>query len=145
MGSKDAAFENDLLLHIFQNAAIANIGDGAGLPAGTEGSLYVGLHTADPDGGTQATSEATYTGYAREAVARNSGAWTVTASAVENLAAVTFGLDTVGSETITHFSVGAEVSGATLILYSGILDASLEVSPGITPEFGAGDIDITED
>jgi hypothetical protein len=144
MGSKDAAFENDLLLHIFQNSAIANIGDGTGLPAGTEGSLFIGLHTADPDGGTQSTSEATYTGYARKAVARSSGGWTVAASACENAAAVTFAPCTGGSNTITYFSVGAETSGATLILYSGILDAQLIVSDGITPEFAAGALDVTE-
>lgn len=42
---------------------------------------YVSLHTGDPgEAGDQTTNEATYAGYARVAVARDSGGWTVTGS-----------------------------------------------------------------
>lgn len=145
--SKSNTFENNLLLHIFQNAAITLIGDAAGvLPSAAAGNLYVSLHTADPtEGGDQTSSEATYTSYARVAVPRTSGGWTVTGNAVENTAVVTFPTCTGGSNTITHFGIGASSSGAGKLLYSGALAASLAVSNGIAPEFAAGDIDITED
>ena len=48
--SKSNAFENDLLKHVFNNDAIALVGDATGLRGSTvAGDLYVSLHTADPD------------------------------------------------------------------------------------------------
>lgn len=145
--SKSNTFENELLLLVFNNTDIANIGDAAGLQnSATAGSLYVALHTADPgEAGTQSTSEATYGGYARVAVARSSAGWTVSGNAVENTAIINFPACTSGSNTITHFSIGKESSGSTAILYKGSLSASLAVSTGITPTCAAGAIDVTED
>lgn len=145
--SKANTFENDLMKLIFQNLDAANIGDATGLRGSTAaGNLYVSLHTADPgETGDQTTNEATYTGYARVAVVRSSGGWTVTANAVENAAAITFPQCTSGSNTITHFAVGTASSGAGKILYKGALSASLAVSNGITPEFAVGALDISED
>lgn len=137
-------FENDLLQLIFNAVAIANIADNAATAPLT--NLYVSLHTADPGGaGTQSTSEATYTGYARVAVARTSGGWTVSASNVSNAAAVTFPQCTGGTNTITHFGVGVAVSGATKLLVSAALTAPLAVSNLITPEFAIGDLDTDAD
>jgi hypothetical protein len=142
--SKADVFENDLLKLIFQATAIANLADNAATSPLT--NLYVSLHTADPgETGNQSTSEATYTGYARIAVARTAGGWTVTANAVENAAAINFPACTGGTNTITHFGVGVASSGATKLLYKGALTASLAVSAGITPSFAAGALDITED
>lgn len=142
--SKGNTFENDFLKLIFQATAIANIADNAAASPLT--NLYVSLHTADPgEAGDQTTSEATYTGYARIPVARTAGGWTVTANAVENAAAITFGLCTAGSNTITHFAIGTLVSGAGKILFKGALTGSLAVSSGITPQFAAGALDVTED
>jgi hypothetical protein len=142
--SKGNTFENDLLKLIFQATAIANLADNAGTSPLT--NLYISLHTADPgEAGDQSSSEATYTSYARVAVARTSGGWTVTNNAVENAAAINFPACTGGTNTITHFGVGVAASGATKLLYSGALSASLAVSAGITPSFAAGALDITED
>lgn len=142
--SKGNTFENDLLKLIFEATAIANIADNAASAPLT--NLYVSLHTGDPgETGDQTTSEATYTDYARVAVARSGSGWTVTANAVTNDAAITFPACTGGSNTITHFAVGTAASGAGKVLYKGALSASLAVSSGITPEFAAGDLDITED
>ena len=145
--SKGNTFETELLAHVLQNAALPGIGDAPGLqPSAVAGSLYVALHTANPgEAGYQTTSEATYTSYARVAVARSVGAWTVAAGAAENAALVGFPQCTGGSETITHFSVGIDAAGAGKVLYYGALTASLAVSNGITPEFAAGELDITED
>lgn len=143
MSGKGTTFKNDVLLHFLENADILTIGNAGGLLQSTvDGSVYVALHTADPSAGTQATSEATYTSYARVAVARTAGAWTTAAGATENTATITFPAATGGSDTITHFSVGAESAGATLLMYWGT--CSLAVSSGITPTFAAGALDITE-
>ena len=148
--SASNSFENGLLLLLFNNTAYANWGDATGLRATTTaGSLFVALHTADPgEAGSQTTSEANYTGYARVAVARSSGGWTVSGTAptqAANAAAVTFGLCSAGSNTITHFSVGRDTSGAGEILASGALTANLAVSAGITPSFAIGQLTVTLD
>jgi hypothetical protein len=109
-------------------------------------NLYVALHTADPgEAGDQTTSEADYTGYARVAVARDSSGWTCSGNEAENTAAITFGECTGGSNTITHVSVGLASSGASQILYSGALTASINVSNLITPRFPAGTLVMQED
>lgn len=145
--SKGNTFENDLLLLIFNNTDASLIGDATGLRgSSTAGSLYVSLHTANPDEtGTQTTSECAYGSYARVAVARSGAGWTVASNAVSNAALVQFPQCTSGSETITHFAVGTASSGAGKVLYKGALSASLAVSSGIQPQFAIGDLDITED
>lgn len=135
--SMSNASETKLLQLLFQNDAWELVGDASGLqPSATAGSLYVALHTADPgEAGDQTTNEAAYTGYARVAVARTGGGWTVSGNQVSNTATVQFGECTAGSATVTHFSVGLLASGAGDILYSGALSASRAVSAGITPLF----------
>lgn len=142
--SKGNTFENDFLKLIFNAIAIANIADNAASSPIT--NLYVSLHTADPgEGGDQTTSEATYTSYARVAVIRTSSGWTVTANAVTNAATITFPTATGGSNTVTHFAVGAASSGTGKIMYSGALLSSLAVSTNIAPEYPTGQLNITED
>jgi hypothetical protein len=145
--SKSNAFETSLLNLIFNNSAIADIGDASGLqPSSTAGSLYVSLHTGDPgEAGSQTTNECAYTSYARVAVARSAGGWTVSGNNASNTAAVTWPQATGGSETATHFGIGTDSSGAGNLLYSGALNSGLAISNGITPEAAIGDIDITED
>lgn len=143
-GSKTDAFETSLLQHIFNNDDIANIGDAAGLQnSATAGSFYVALYTVAPTDSTSGT-EANYTGYARVAVARTSGGWTVSGNNCSNTAAITFGACTAGSNTVVAFGILTASSGGT-ILYWGDLTSSLAVSSGITPEFAAGALDINED
>jgi hypothetical protein len=143
--SKTNTFETDILELIFNNTAIANIGDSSGLqPSSTAGSLYVALFTADPTETGSQTNEATYTGYARVAVARTSGGWTISGNNCSNTAAITFGECTAGSETITHVGI-LTASTAGDMLFSGVLTSSLAVSTGIIPEFAIGTLDINED
>ena len=143
------AFETNLLQHIFQNAAIANIGDATGLPASaTAGSLYVSLHTADPgEAGAQTTSEAAYTGYARQAVARSGSGWTVSGNNASNAAAVAFGPCTAGSTTLTHFGIGTASGGTGHVLFKGALTASISVttSSNATQTFAIGALDVDVD
>lgn len=142
--SKSNTYENDILALLFNATAIANIADNAGSSPLT--SLYVALHTADPgEAGTAATSEATYTNYARVAVNRNSGGWTVSGNTVNNTAQITFPQCGASGNTITHASITTASSGASKILYSGALSSSLSVANQITPFFAASGISITED
>lgn len=145
------ASESDLLKLVFQNVNFANVGDTTGLRGSTTaGSFYVALHTADPgEAGDQTTSEATFTSYARVAVARSSGAWTVTGTAptqVANAATITFPTCTGGSNTITFFSIGTTVSGASEIIVSGALTSSVAVSTGNPiASFAIGALAVTAD
>lgn len=134
--SKSNAFENDLLLLIFNNANIANLGDATGVRSSTTpGSLFVSLHTADPgEAGDQSTSEISYTGYSRVAVARSPAGWTVTGNSVSPTANVDFGQMTGGAGgTVTHFGVGVAVSGATRLLYKGTYTPNAVVANGVSP------------
>ena len=145
--SKSNTFENDLLQLIFNNVDIADIGDASGLQnSATAGSLYIALHTADPgEAGTAATSESAYGSYARQAVARSAGGWTVSTNTASNTSLIQFPECTSGSETITHVSITTAVSGSSKILYSGALTASRSVSSGIQPQFAIGALTVTED
>lgn len=143
MGMSDV-FRGNILDHIFLNAAITLVGDAAGvLPSAAAGSLYVSLHTADPSAGDQTTSEATYTSYARIAVARSGAGWVRVSNVIDNVAAVAFPTSTGGSNTITHFGVGTALSGAGKLVGSGALTAPLAVTTGIQPNFAIGSLDVT--
>lgn len=145
--SKSNTFENELLLHIFNNSDIANIGDAAGLQNSVAaGSLFLALHTADPgEAGTATTNEIAYTGYARQAVARSAAGFTVSGNAVTLTSNVDFPEMTAGAGgLVTHFSVVKEVSGASVILYSGTTDPDITISTGVIPRLKAA-TSITED
>lgn len=130
--SKGNTFENDLLKLIFNATAIANMADNAASSPIT--NLYVSLHTADPgEGGDQTSSEITYTSYARVAVARTSGGWTVTNNSVSPVANISFPAGTGGSGTATYFGVGTASSGAGKLLYSGAISPTIVTGNGITP------------
>jgi len=141
------AAETALWNLIFNNAAWANIGDAGGLqPSATAGSLYISLHTADPgETGDQTTNECNYTSYARVAVARSAGGWTVSGNNAANTAAIDWPACTGGTNTATHFGIGTAASGAGNLLFSGVLGTSLAISVGITPSAPIGDIDNNAD
>ncbi len=121
MSSKGNTFENEVLALVLQNANIANVGDATGLRgSSTAGSLYLALHTADPgEGGSQTTSEAAYTSYARTAIARDSSNWTVSGNQGSNTNAINCPMATGGSANVTHWSIGTSSSGTGKILWKG--------------------------
>lgn len=141
------AFETALLALYFNNTDHAFVGDTAGLQnSATAGSFYISLHTADPgEAGTQTTSEATYTSYARVAVARSGAGWTVSSANVSNAAAVNFPAATGGTNSITHFGIGSDLTTAGNLFFKGALSAALAVSSGITPSFAIGELDVNLD
>lgn len=142
--SKSNFLENAILNLIFNATAIANIADNAAASPLT--NLFWALHTADPgDAGTQATSEATYTSYARVSVARTTGGMTAsTTGSTSPVANIDFPPCTGGSNTITHASVGIANSGATSILYSGTVTPNIPVANGVTPRLTTASA-VTED
>ena len=142
--SKGNTFENDLLKLIFQATAVANIADNAASSPLT--NLYVSLHTADPgEAGGQTTSETTYTGYARVAVARSGSGFTVTGNSVSPAADIDFGECTASpGSPITHFAIGTAASGTGKILYSGTVTPNITMATGVIPRLTTAST-ITED
>jgi hypothetical protein len=141
MSGKSTFLENALLKLIFNATPIALIADNAAATPLT--NLYVSLHTADPtDAGTQTSSEVTAgqdATYARVAVARTSGGWTVTASSVSPAADITFPTTSATGTgcTCTYFGVGELSTGAGALLYSGVISPSI-----IIPATTAGTIPV---
>lgn len=146
--SMSDAFETALLQLLFNNTTIATYGDATGIRGSTvAGSLYIALHTADPGeaGAAQTTSEVAYTSYARVAIARTSGGFTVSGNTVSNTATTAFPAATGGTSTATYFSIGRDVSGTGQILVSGALGSSLAISLNVVPTFAAGQLTATAD
>lgn len=142
--SASNVFETDILKLIFNGSTISKIADNTVTSPAT--NLYVSLHTNDPgEGGFQNTSEATFTSYARVAVLRTSGGWTVLGNQVSNTSVITFTQATGGSDILTHFGIGTDFSGAGSLLFSGSLTNSLNVSNGISPIFQATELKVTVD
>lgn len=147
--SKSNTFENDLLLLIFNNTAITNIGDAGGLlGSSTAGNLWLSLYTATPDeAGTAVTNETAYTNYARQSRARASGAggFTVTGNSVSPFENVDFpecGATPGGP--ITHFGVVNTTSGAGKLLYYGTVTPNITMATGVIPRVKSTST-ITED
>ncbi len=121
----DTAAELNALFCAVFSGAWNTIAQNAGSPAT---NLYVSLHTSAPgNAGSQNTNETSYTNYARVAVARTTGGWTVLTgsgtnfSGVSNAASISFPGCGVTGATITHCGVGLSSSGAGTLLAWGPL------------------------
>jgi len=133
-----------ILSLLLKNTTWAGVGDATGLVGSSvAGNLYISLHTADPTvAGTQTSSEATYTSYARVAVVRSASGWTVATGAGDNVAAINFPACTGGSSTVTHVGLGTASSGAGILIAYGTLDDEREVTNGVTPSIAAEALDV---
>jgi len=141
--SKSNAFETDILELFFNGTALADLAENDGSSPAT--NLYVSLHTSDPgETGSQTTNETSYTSYARVAVARTSGGWTVSSGAVVPAATISFPACTGSTATITHFGVGTAASGTGYLMYSGTVTPNISVSSGVTPQLSTS-TSISED
>lgn len=131
MSFSDAA-ENAIMALIFNATAWAGMADNAGSSPQT--NIAVALHTADPgESGTMATSESTYTGYARVNVPRTNVGWTVTNNSASPAANIDFPAGTGGSGTITNFSAGKTGGGAAAIHMTGTCTPNVVSGNGVTP------------
>jgi hypothetical protein len=150
MAGKSNAFQTALLDLIFNatiGTALTNLAANSSTSPLT--SLFVALHTADPtNSGTQSSNEISYTGYARVAVARTTGGWTISGdspASVSPAANIVFGAMTGGTGgTVTNWSIGVASSGAGDILYSGTVSPNIVVTTGVTPELTTASA-VTED
>jgi len=137
-------FENEVLQHWFNNANIANIGDATGLRGSSAaGSFYIALFTADPAESGGIGAECTLGGYARVAVARSSGGFTVSGSQITNTAKISFPVVTSGTETITHWGICKTSSGDDLMIsgacsFDSAFDGTYTVND--RPVFNIGDL-----
>ena len=132
-GEKGSTYANSLLALIFQGTAITGLAMNTTTSPLT--SLYVSLHTADPTAsGNQTSSESAYTGYARVAVARSSGGFTLTSNSVSPASTISFPACTGGTSTVTYFAIGTAASGTGEVLYAGPVSPTISVSNGVTPQ-----------
>ena len=141
MSSMVDALENSLMLLVFNNTAIANVGDAGGLLASAApGSTQMALSSAaltDADTLLTAT-EIAYTGYARPTQARSGAGWTVAAAVASNAAEVLFGEMTAGGpDTAVHLALGLIATGNVLRLHQD-LNADLIINNGTNPRFAIG-------
>lgn len=136
------SFENGLLLLLFNNTALTNIGNAGGLLAtSSAGSTQLSLHNASglADSDTLLTAnQLNYTGYARQTQARSSGGWTVSGNSASNAALIQFGNMTAGGPQTAHaVGLGFLATGDVLRLWA-TLTADLVINNGVNPQFAIG-------
>jgi hypothetical protein len=134
--SKTLAYETALLKLLLNGTALANVFDNATSSPIT--SLYISAHTADPgESGDQTTNEVSYGSYARVAVARSTGGWTVdpVTGAASPVSSIIFPTPTSGTgSTITHIGIGRDSSGTGYLYYSGAVTPNIIVTEGAAPQ-----------
>lgn len=114
--------------------------------------LYVALHTSDPGGSPDGSTEVGASDYDRVAVS-TSGGWATTGtgepSGFENANEVSFGEAqndwATGGTTVSHVSLWttADTTGNCLAAYA--LDSAGEVPSGVEVKFPAGDLNFNVD
>ena len=126
-----------------ENKVLKALLQGTDIDFRASANLYLALFTADPTESGLFTNEATYTGYARVAMPKAS-AWTDGGSTFTNSVLLQFPQCTAGSNTITHFAVCTLASGGEVVV-SGALNASLNISSGIQPQFSSASLSVGAD
>ena len=121
--------ETEILDHVFGGNAYT-------APA----TLYLGLHTSNPDEDDSGTEVSTSgTAYARQSIG-----FTVSGNTATSSADVEFPTATASYGTVTHVGVYDASSAGNLIAYAA-LSASKNISTGDVLRVPAGDLDITLD
>lgn len=146
--SKSDATENAFLKLVYQAVAWANVADNAASSPFTH--IDYSLNTADPgESGTAATSEITYTSYARAVKSRNATDHTVTANSMSPASSITFPAGTGGSGTAAYFTTSfasnsTPTSTTNAIIHSGTVTPNIVCGSGVTPSLTTSTA-ITED
>jgi len=121
--------ETELLDHVFANNAYTS-------PA----TVYVSLHTANPDEDASGTEVSTSgTGYARQA-----GSFTVSGNTATTSAAVEYATATANYGTVSHVAIWDASTAGNMLAYAA-LTASKTIETGDVFRIPAGDLDITLD
>jgi hypothetical protein len=111
-----------------------------------DANFYLALFTADPTETCSLVAEADYGSYARIAVVRTSGGWTVSGNQASNTALVQFIKSTSTGSDVTHVGVcSGATKGAGTCLISLHLTTDTPTTTGIQPQFDAGTLVFTVD
>lgn len=130
MGSFSNYLENKLLDHTLKVASFTQ-------PT----NIYVALSTTDPTDAGTAITEPSGNAYARTLC----NTWDTAASgASANTSAITFPTATGSWGTITHFALYDASTGGNMLGH-GSVGTPQAVTTGNTPQFAAGDLDVTLD
>jgi len=135
---------NSIVNLMYRATAWANVADNAASSPLT--NTYVSLHTSSltASSNLQTENESAYTNYARVAVARSTGWSAASSGATSNAALIQFPQCGVTGSTVSHVAIGTASSGAGTVWHYGALNSSLAVANGITPQFAASALTITE-
>ena len=121
--------ETEILDHVFGGNAYT-----------APGTLYLALHTANPDEDGSGTEVSTVgTAYARETVA-----FTVSGNTATTSAAVEYSTATDNFGTVTHVAVWDASTAGNMLAYAA-LTSSKTIETGDVFRVPAGDLDITLD
>jgi hypothetical protein len=124
------AYRRKLLDHLFKTT-----------PLTVPTHIYVALYTTAPNSQGSGGTETTYTNYLRVACDAWDAATDADPAVVANTAAVTFSA-AGSSATIVAFGLYDADSGGNFLGYGA---CSASVSSGVTPQFDAGDLQISMD
>lgn len=129
-------FETDLLDLIFKKTLPAYLGT---LNTTGDADFYLALFTADPTEGGLLVAEADYGDYARIAVVRTAGGWTVSGNQASNTALVQFIKSTATGADVKFVGIcsGATKNAGTLLI-SLQLTTDTPTTTGIQPQFDPG-------
>ncbi len=129
--------ENALLEHLLKAV------DFAPISSGSNGTIYVGLHTAaftDSDSGT--TNEVAQASYGRGTITLTEWS-TAVAGTISNNTAIAFAQATAEWGTVGTITINTHSVGAGTVLFHGALNTSKIVGSGDTFQFGSADLDIS--
>lgn len=135
MAGKTLQFKIDFLKLLLLGTPLANIWDNAASSPIT--NIQLSFHTADPGpGNAQTLNEATYGSYARVAVARTTGGWTIDPATgiVRPTSTIVLPTPTSGTGTITHVGLGRDASGAGYLFVSGAITPNIVITVGVPPQ-----------
>jgi hypothetical protein len=121
--------ETELLDHVFAGNAYT-----------APSTLYLALHTANPDedgSGTEVSTSGT-------AYARQSASFTVSGNTATTSAAIEYSTATASFGTVSHVGIWDASTGGNLIAYAA-LTSSKTIETGDVFRVPAGDLDITLD
>ena len=121
MANFASSFWSNAAQLVFNATSWTSIAQNIGTSPATQ--FFVSLHNADPGiSGTQTTNETAYTNYARIAVNRTTGGFTVSGTnpvQITNAGGISFAQCGATGDTLTYWGIGLSASGAGTLLASG--------------------------
>lgn len=110
-----------------------------GITAAAPATIYVALFLSDPTESGTAGTEASYTGYARQAITMSSPATDGSSVSCSNANQIVFPTPDQASGTVTHAAIMNASSAGDVLVYKQ-LDDPIILTAEISPRFGVGKI-----